>query len=82
MMKKGQWIVESPEGMEGVLGKAETFSSLEDIFDVTRDESARKSCYEDHIKKELVRLTNGEGRNFGALVMEPLILGAGGMQFW
>ncbi len=81
-MKDGEWHIESPKGMEDVLGEGETFGSLNKIFDISRDNSARAKFYEDHIMQELTRLTKEKGRRFGAVVMEPLILGAGGMQFW
>lgn len=82
MMKRGVWVVESPKGMENEFGANEKFDHLAEVFDTKRDESQRKQMYEKYIIAELTRLTKEEKRQFGALVMEPLILGAGGMLFW
>jgi dethiobiotin synthetase/adenosylmethionine--8-amino-7-oxononanoate aminotransferase len=81
-MKKGTWVVESPTGMEDVFGPQKTFGSLDEIFDIGRDGSEMKERYENYIGETLVRLVKDEGMRFGALVLEPIILGAGGMLFW
>jgi dethiobiotin synthetase/adenosylmethionine--8-amino-7-oxononanoate aminotransferase len=58
------------------------FASLEDIYDLsTRLSSSLATYYRAHIRSTLSRLTLEEGRQFGALVMEPTCLGAGGMVF-
>ncbi|RSH95605.1 hypothetical protein EHS25_000697 [Saitozyma podzolica] len=58
------------------------FASLEDIYDLsTRLSSSLATYYRGHIRSTLSRLTLEEGRQFGALVMEPTCLGAGGMVF-
>jgi dethiobiotin synthetase/adenosylmethionine--8-amino-7-oxononanoate aminotransferase len=82
VMKNGRWTIEPLDGMAGVHKDGETFDSLNDIFHLSRNKSARRKFYEDHIMKVLTRLTNEEGRVFGAVVMEPILLGAGGMQLW
>ncbi|ERS97389.1 dethiobiotin synthase [Sporothrix schenckii ATCC 58251] len=79
-MKGGKWIVEPPKGMEGEFGPTQTFSSLGDVFDIgMRNASAAAEKYRTHILKTLDRLVRVEGQSFGALVMEPVLLGAGGM---
>ncbi|KAH6875591.1 pyridoxal phosphate-dependent transferase [Alternaria rosae] len=79
MLKNGQWVVEPPEGMEGELGPTQTFENQDSIFDfATRGRSAQ---YEAYIKKTLDELVKKQGKKFGALVLEPVILGAGGMLF-
>lgn len=78
-MQQGKWIVESPAGMEDEFGPVRSFSSLDEVFAL----SGRKSDaerYETYIKSSLEALT-AEGKKFGALIMEPVILGAGGMLF-
>ena len=78
-LKNGRWTVEPPTGMEEEFGPAQQFVNQDDIFDFrARGHSPR---YETYIEKTLDRLVKEEGRKFGALVMEPVILGAGGMIF-
>ena len=78
-LKDGRWVVEPPAGMEEDFGPAQHFAEQDDIFDFeARGLSPR---YEAYIEKTLDRLVKEEGRKFGALVMEPVILGAGGMIF-
>ena len=78
-LKNGHWVVEPPAGMEEEFGPVRQFAEQDDIFDFkTRGHSPR---YEAYIEKTLDRLVKKEGRKFGALVMEPVILGAGGMMF-
>ncbi|KAH8146259.1 uncharacterized protein LAJ45_09701 [Morchella importuna] len=81
-MKKGRWIIEVPEEMRDDLGQDVAMESLADIFDLqprANSELGRK--YQRYILKTLERLTQAEGRRFGALIIEPLVLGAGGMLF-
>lgn len=78
-LKDGQWVVEPPAGMEEEFGPAQVFVEQNEIFDFeTRGHSPR---YEAYIEQTLDKLVKEEGRKFGALVMEPVILGAGGMIF-
>ncbi|KZM25942.1 ATP binding [Ascochyta rabiei] len=78
-LKNGRWVVEVPTGMEEEFGPAQQFANQDDIFDLqARGHSPR---YETYIEKTLDKLVKEEGRKFGALVMEPVILGAGGMIF-
>lgn len=78
-LKNGRWVVEPPAGMEEEFGPAQQFEQQDDIFDFqARGHSPQ---YEAYIEKTLDRLVKDEGRKFGALVMEPVILGAGGMIF-
>lgn len=78
-MREGRWAVEPPSGMEEDFGPAEYFAELGDIFNVeTRAQSLR---YGQYITRTLDKLVKSQGKKFGALVMEPIILGAGGMIF-
>lgn len=81
-MVKGKWIVEPPAEVGGVFGTRNEFGSLSDIFDIkTRYDSATGQRYRRHIEETLHRLVRVEGRTFGGVIMEPVILGAGGMLF-
>lgn len=81
-MVKGKWIVEPPAEVGGVFGTRNEFGSLGDIFDIkTRYDSATGQRYRRHIEETLHRLVRVEGRTFGGVIMEPVILGAGGMLF-
>lgn len=76
-MKDGKWVVYDGTG-ENI---EETFDELENVFRSDRDTSELKKKYEKHILEELKK-ANDKGMKFGALVLEPIILGAGGMLFW
>ena len=74
-MRKGEWVVESPAGMEDGFGPPKPFQSLSAIFDLDyRD----PTLYEAHISRQLEQIS-AQGIKLGALMMEPIILGAGGM---
>jgi dethiobiotin synthetase/adenosylmethionine--8-amino-7-oxononanoate aminotransferase len=78
-LRDGQWIVEPPKSMRKAVGKTRTFNSLEEVFDL----EARRADwgrYRSYLDAELWHLRQ-QGHKFGALVMEPVILGAGGMLF-
>ncbi|KAI5456444.1 hypothetical protein BGZ63DRAFT_409132 [Mariannaea sp. PMI_226] len=78
---EGKWVVDVPEGLKADLGNGESFSSLAGVFDVKAREQV-ETCrkYEKYIEQTLAQLQK-QGRKFGALMMEPVVLGAGGMLF-
>lgn len=78
-MKEGKWLVEPPQGMEDVFGPPQEFENLDQVFELP-DRGAVAEKYERYLKNELERLA-AQGIKFGALIMEPVILGAGGMLF-
>jgi dethiobiotin synthetase/adenosylmethionine--8-amino-7-oxononanoate aminotransferase len=78
-LKNGRWVVEPPKGMEEELGPARTFENQAGIFDLAA--RGRSAQYEAYIEKTLDELVKKQGRKFGALVLEPVVLGAGGMLF-
>ena len=83
-MKRGEWVVEPPKGMTEQLGVTESFPHLDDVFNFEAREAGedrRSSLYEKYIRETLDDLIKNQGRKFGALVMEPILLGAGGMIF-
>jgi dethiobiotin synthetase/adenosylmethionine--8-amino-7-oxononanoate aminotransferase len=79
-LRDGQWVVDTPKALHKGLGKkTRTFNSLEEIFDL----EARRADwgrYRSYLDAELWHLRQ-QGHKFGALIMEPVILGAGGMLF-
>jgi dethiobiotin synthetase/adenosylmethionine--8-amino-7-oxononanoate aminotransferase len=56
------------------------FESLSELFDASRFDASGPlyKAYESQITSELIQLRD-EGRKFGALILEPVLLGAGGM---
>ncbi|KAL2128451.1 hypothetical protein VTI74DRAFT_9177 [Chaetomium olivicolor] len=77
----GKWTVKVPAGMQHLCEGQEAFQfpSLSAVFDVgSRESSGGGRFYERSIKSQLVRLA-AQGRKFGALMLEPVVLGAGGM---
>ena len=75
---EGKWQVQIPSEL-GAESSKHGFSNLSDIFDlkqrITREEHEK---YETYILSTLQRHLD-EGRKFGALILEPVVLGAGGM---
>nr|KMM65182.1 adenosylmethionine-8-amino-7-oxononanoate aminotransferase [Coccidioides posadasii RMSCC 3488] len=81
-LSKGVWSVTIPEEMKKALGPDADFSSLSAIFNLTaRKDSELAQRYKEYIKTTLENLVVKEGVKFGALIIEPIILGAGGMLF-
>jgi dethiobiotin synthetase/adenosylmethionine--8-amino-7-oxononanoate aminotransferase len=79
-MKDGTWRITMPPEMGGMEVQ---FNSLAEIFDVAaRDQSELADLYTNYINTELKRVIKDQGRKFGALMLEPVVLGAGGMLFW
>jgi len=82
LMRKGQWEIALPSEMfpDESSGNIRKFSSLDSIFDFeSRPEDA--SLYKSHISRTLTHLTQTQRRRFGALILEPVVMGAGGMIF-
>lgn len=78
-MRKGTWIVEPPAGFEHVFGPPQEYSDLQDIMDLTKRKDSPE--YQLYIEGILNHLVHTKGYKFGGLVMEPVVLGAGGMFF-
>jgi dethiobiotin synthetase/adenosylmethionine--8-amino-7-oxononanoate aminotransferase len=79
-LKDGEWIIEAPSHLKDDFGPAQRFESQDQIFDLGKRGDVRQK-YERYIEKALDTLVKEQGRKFGALIMEPVILGAGGMIF-
>ena len=82
-MSQGRWKVEVPESQLPFLGSGLEFASLSDVFDLgVRWESDTARRYEEYIKNTIQSAVDKQQRKFGALIIEPVILGAGGMFLW
>lgn len=79
---EGRWVVDLPEAFQSNLVPSASFQSLEEIFDLDSrlEEDQHFNYYKRHLRGVLQTLSS-EGRKFGALMLEPVILGAGGMIF-
>ncbi|KAJ9503466.1 hypothetical protein H2202_000605 [Exophiala xenobiotica] len=91
LMRHGKWELSIPEDMmqsssashshaNTNANKVQAFDSLDAIFDFDARQ-ADAARYEEHIQSTLTTLVKHQGKRFGALIMEPLLMGAGGMIF-
>ncbi|KAK7519892.1 onanonoxo-7-onima-8-eninoihtemlysoneda [Phyllosticta citriasiana] len=77
----GRWTVSVPQNLKNHFGSDKPFRSLADIIDLEARESSREyEQYRVFITQTLKQL-RAQGRRFGALMLEPIVLGAGGMVF-
>jgi len=81
----GKWVIQIPPEFDNSPHPNSEFASLADVFDLeARDEThqrergAASTRYEKYITDTL-RSLQAQGRRFGALILEPVVLGAGGM---
>ncbi|KAI2787270.1 hypothetical protein POX_f07633 [Penicillium oxalicum] len=81
-MVDGKWKVEVPDEMRKNLGTDVEFESLDAVFNLdARLDSDKGRRYKDYIRQTIEGLVRERGMKFGALILEPVILGAGGMLF-
>ncbi|KAJ5484873.1 hypothetical protein N7539_004861 [Penicillium diatomitis] len=81
-MVDGRWKVEVPAELRQALGSDSEFESLGSIFDLdSRANSETSQLYKEYIRQTIQDLVKKQGMKFGALILEPVILGAGGMLF-
>ena len=81
-LSKGTWTVVVPENLKDTLGDDTLFSNLNEIFDLEfRKEQGGGDRYKTYIKSTLEDLVLKQGKKFGAVILEPILLGAGGMIF-
>ncbi|CAL5868918.1 uncharacterized protein PFLUO_LOCUS3145 [Penicillium psychrofluorescens] len=81
-MVQGKWKVEVPTSLQKELGSDVEFDSLGAVFDLDQrvnSDSGRR--YRDYIYCTIEDLVKRQGMKFGALILEPVLLGAGGMLF-
>ncbi|KAI9658253.1 MAG: hypothetical protein M1821_002386 [Bathelium mastoideum] len=77
VMKDGKWQSVPPAELAGELGDTQTFDSLDGVFDLQARDASK---YAEYIASTLETLRD-QGRKFGGLIIEPVVLGAGGMLF-
>lgn len=80
-MTNGKWKIDVPAQLrvEGNSEEAIEFLSLDGIFDLrTREDTELYRDYTRYISRTLEGLRD-QGYKFGALMLEPVVLGAGGM---
>ncbi|EGY19020.1 adenosylmethionine-8-amino-7-oxononanoate aminotransferase [Verticillium dahliae VdLs.17] len=78
--RDGKWVVDTPEALQNNLGDGAKFGSLSDVFDLSnRTQTKAYESYKNYFRSVLERLQKQDGRKFGALMLEPVVLGAGGM---
>ncbi|KAM0328630.1 hypothetical protein ACHAQA_005042 [Verticillium albo-atrum] len=78
--RDGQWVVDTPEALQKDLGPGAKFESLSDVFDLSsRTQTQAYEAYKRYFRTVLERLHKEGGRKFGGLMLEPVVLGAGGM---
>nr|DAA33948.1 TPA_inf: bifunctional dethiobiotin synthetase/adenosylmethionine-8-amino-7-oxononanoate aminotransferase [Epichloe festucae E2368] len=81
LCRNGEWSVTVADSLKESFGSGRAYATLNDIFDVeAREASGEHVIYEDYITSTLETL-RAQGRKFGALMLEPIVLGAGGMEF-
>jgi dethiobiotin synthetase/adenosylmethionine--8-amino-7-oxononanoate aminotransferase len=90
-MRQGVWKVTLPHDLTSGVADEQTdpswkrkfqFKSLSEVFDFkTRKLAEHTNIYAQIIRRTLARLTKDQNRKFGALILEPVIMGAGGMIF-
>lgn len=80
-LKKGRVQVKIPEEVSGEKDAISEYDSISDLFSGRRYASdALREVYKQHICERLEREIRA-GKRFGALLMEPVLMGAGGMVF-
>ena len=75
-MRNGQWVVEMPAAMNGAL-QNQQFATLGEVFKLGPRADLLES-YSSYIASKLSQL-HSDGVKIGALIIEPVLLGAGGM---
>ncbi|KAK9432163.1 pyridoxal phosphate-dependent transferase [Lipomyces doorenjongii] len=79
-MVNSNWIVEVPEALKRELGPGSQYRSISEIFNLSgRQSEPLANRYRTYIQKIIKKLVQEDKRRFGALILEPVVLGAGGM---
>jgi dethiobiotin synthetase/adenosylmethionine--8-amino-7-oxononanoate aminotransferase len=79
-MTKGSWKLSLSSDLEQTVSSPPSFDSLSELFYAARFDASSPvyKAYEQQITSTLTSLRDS-GRKFGALILEPVLLGAGGM---
>ena len=90
-MRQGVWEVTLPHDLTSGIADEQMdpfwkgkfqFKSLSEVFDFkSRKLAKHTNLYAQIIRRTLARLIKDQNRKFGALILEPVIMGAGGMIF-
>ncbi|KAJ6698745.1 ADENOSYLMETHIONINE-8-AMINO-7-OXONONANOATE AMINOTRANSFERASE [Salix purpurea] len=81
-LSNNKWNLSLPEGMhcKNMIKKGMSFSTRDKIFDKSRDKSDLTGVYSSYISQKLLQYPGlKESIHVGALIIEPVIQGAGGM---
>ncbi|KAI5300719.1 hypothetical protein KEM56_002244 [Ascosphaera pollenicola] len=78
-MSKGTWKVSLPADIDASLALGLQFTSLSQVFDIDERMNSRAAQTYSQVIHEKLKEVTASGMKFGALLMEPIILGAGGM---
>ncbi|CAM6041370.1 unnamed protein product [Sphagnum compactum] len=82
-LRKGRWHLQLPEAnySDSKTNVEHSWESREEVFDADRDGTMLANTYSESIKKQLALSTTRKGStSIAALIIEPVIHGAGGMQ--
>lgn len=75
----GRWETVVPNELKERLGCGRQFASLSEIFDVTERESKGEHLVYESFIRDTLKSLHEKGQKFGAVIIEPIVLGAGGM---
>lgn len=84
-IRDGEFVITIDKEIDGVGGSTgETFASMEDAFDLTRRSAGVKETYRKYVASEIDAAERRSGQDgvdvlVGALLIEPVLIGAGGM---
>ncbi|KAJ3053503.1 hypothetical protein HK097_004141 [Rhizophlyctis rosea] len=78
VMKDGKYTVRVPDQYSN--SQHQTYKTLSQVFSSTRDTSDLAEFYRTHLTQSIEN-AQSKGHRYGALIIEPIIMGAGGMLF-
>jgi dethiobiotin synthetase/adenosylmethionine--8-amino-7-oxononanoate aminotransferase len=77
----GSWRVRYPEEVRHLAGgrSGVAYASLSDVFNVEAREPREEGRFYEQVILATLKKLAAQGQRFGALMIEPVVLGAGGM---